>query len=288
MLVKWIMWGMLGLILCGLTLREYRSSQVVGHAQYRFNLVVIAPESGVTFISFDPTERAVLAIPFPTNLAINSRKSGEYSLASLYKLGAYSGEGGEFARQKIQGFMRVPIPGYLVSTGGIRSGLIKAVMGRQETSLSKLDSMVLLWRLGRYKYRSVEESELTRAGVIDKNIYHPDRLQEYVGTRLFDWGIGETRETIAIINASGEDGLGSDMADFLTNLGMDVVMVRSAAQDELLDVSEWITESPERAEELRYIFENLFGFEQLKLQELGSEYRANVLLKVGKDAKELF
>ncbi len=288
MLAKITIWGVVILILSGLFVREWQGSQVVGHTQYRFNLALIVPDQGVRFVSFDPTEQAILEIPFPTNLAINSRKSGEYSISSLYKLGTYSGNGGAFARQKIQGFMRVPVPGYLVTKGSFGSGLFKSILGTQETSLSRLDSVLLLWRLSKYKHRSVGEDELTRAGVIDKNIYHPERLQEYVGTRLFDWGIGESAQTIAIINASGEDGLGSDMADFLTNLGMDVVMVRSASPDELLELTEVTTADEVSAKELGYIFQNLFDFERFKLEAVGSEYRANVLMRVGKDAKELF
>ncbi|MFZ2199583.1 MAG: hypothetical protein WAV40_02255, partial [Microgenomates group bacterium] len=84
-------------VICGLIVREYRVSQVVGHAHYRFNMAVIDPENGVSFVSFDPAEKRVLSIPFPENLAITSRSSGEYSIASLYKLGSYKGEGGRFA-----------------------------------------------------------------------------------------------------------------------------------------------------------------------------------------------
>jgi hypothetical protein len=286
--IKWVVVGLLVMIVSGLGVREWRSSQVVGHSQYRFNMAVIEGDSGVTFVSFDPAEKAILALPFPTDLAITSRSIGEYSIASLYKLGSYKGDGGKFVRQKIQGFMRVPVPGYLVVKGNLRWGLLKAIIGASETSLTRYDAILLLYRANRYRWRLIGEDELVRAGVIDNKIYHPDRLQEYVGSRLFDWGIGGSGVTIAIVNESGENGLGSDMADFLSNLGLDVVMVRSGNGKEILEKSDWQVESNDEAEKLGYIFENLFGLNKPKLEKVGDEYRARVLIRVGKDGKELF
>lgn len=281
------------LVICGMGVKEWQRSQVIGQAQYRFNLAMIQSEVGVSFVSFDPAEKAVLALPFPGNLAITTRSSGEYAISSLYKLGTYQGKGGEFARQKIQGFMRVPVPGYIVVKSNkakvkseLRLGLLKVVFGKTDTSLSRFDAALLFLRLGRYSYREVGEDELVRAGVVENNTYHPERLQEYVGTRLFDWGIGGDGVSVAIINASGENGLGSDMADFLSNLGLDVVMVRSV--DEKLETSEWQVENTKSANKLSYIFQNLFAFPDPKLESVPEEYRSTVLIRVGRDAKELF
>jgi hypothetical protein len=276
------------LVVAGLFVKEYKKSQVVGHSKYRFNLATINPDKGVTFVSFDPAERSVLLIPFPTNLAITSRSSGEYSISSLYKLGSYTGQGGRFARQKIQGFMRVPVPGYIVGKGGYKSQLFKAIFSGGETSLSRFDALVLLLRSSSYKTRIVEEKELIRAGVIEDNKYKSERLQEYVGSRLFDWGIGGKEIMVSIVNASGENGLGSDMAEFLTNLGLDVVMVRSANSDAILEHSEWQIEDIDKQDEFGYIFQNLFELPKPIIEKIGGEYRSQVLIKVGKDAKNLF
>jgi len=293
--VKYLLAGIFFLIILGLGYNEYKHSQVAGHAKYRFNLAMIGIESGLTFVSYDPAEKSILAIPFPNNLAIHSRTSGEYSVSSLYKLGAYKGQGGMFARQKIQGFMRVPVPGYIVTKsnkGSIKSQLTKALLkviwGQSETSLSRIDALLMLARTSGYSLREVKEDELVRSGVISNNTYYPDRLQEYVGSRLFDWGIGATGITAAIINASGENGLGSDMADFLSNLGLDVVMVRSASETEALETTEWQVNDDDSAEKLRYVFENLFGLSSPKIEAVPGEFRAEVLIRVGKDAKELF
>ena len=103
--VKWVFGLIFFLIIGGFGIKEWRGSQIVGHPSHRFNLALIAPGTGVTFVSFDPTEKAILALPFPPDLSIQSRNSGEYSITSLYKLGSYTGQGGMFALQKIQGFV---------------------------------------------------------------------------------------------------------------------------------------------------------------------------------------
>ncbi len=287
----------LGLISVGILASMWQKSQVVNHPSYRFNMAMIAPEFGVSFVSFDPVEKAILVLPFPTELAIKSRSKGEYAISSLYKLGNYQGEGGEFARKKIQGFMKIPIPGYIVTEGERKVSKARIIgellrhtlrMGEPESSLSRLDTAYLWLRSLGYSYREIDEEELLRAGVIVDNTYQPERLQEYVGTRLFDWGIGASGTTVAVINESGENGLGSDFADFLNNLGLDVVMVRSGNSTEKLEKSEWIVGSAEKGEELSYIFETLFGLEKSKVESSVEEYRAEVVIRVGVDARELF
>ena len=297
--VKLILAGIVVVVGLGLGVKEYQTSQVLGHSQYRFNMALIVPDTGITFVSFDPSEKSILSLVFPTDMAISTRSSGEYSISSLYKLGSYRGQGGKFARQKIQGFMRVPIPGYVVANthrkqvrSNLKSALLRVIIGRSETSLSKFDAIYLYYRANRYSLREVDEEELVRSAVIEKgekgSLYHPERLQEYVGTRLFDWGIGATGVTVAIVNESGENGLGSDMADFLTNLGLDVVMVRSVTNNQLLENTEWQVGGDVNTSEIGYIFENLFGLDSPKMESVPEEYRAKVLIRVGKDAKELF
>lgn len=296
--IRWLIFGLIVLILAGLTWREWGRSQIVGRTPHRFNLVMIVPDHSVTFLSYDPAERTLFAIPFPSDLVIKSRTNGEYSISSLYKLGSYSGSGGMFARQKVQGFMRLPIPGYLVVPrdhgqvkGTLAAGLLKIIWGGVDTSLSRLDAIYLLISLERYNYRETGEAELTRAAVFEKQggqtIYHSERLQEYIGSRFFDWGVGETGVTVAVVNESGINGLGNDMADFLSNLGLDVIMVRSITNVQTLPKSEWQMSNEPTLKPLPELFKSLFGFPAPKIG-TDPEYRAQVVVKVGEDAKDLF
>lgn len=272
--VKWVFLILFILIGLGLVATEWKTNILASYPNYRFNMIKVDLDKGITFVSYDPVEQVILNIPLPPTLNIKSRSNGEYAITSLYKLGAYEGNGGGFARQKIQGFMRIPIAGYEISNG--------------ETNLSLFDKLLLSYRQIRYKHKQVSEEELIRSGVIVNHVYHPERLREFVGSRLFDWGIGAASQTVAVVNASGVDGLGSDMADFLTNIGMDVVMVRSSTKDQISDKSSWQAKDKKVASELNYIFENLFGMEAPTIGNVGEEYRANVVVIVGKDTRELF
>ena len=76
--------------------------------------------------------------------------------------------------------------------------------------------------------------------------------------------------------------------DFLTNLGMDVVMVRSGRSEDEQPTSLWQVGNEKKGTELSYIFQNLLGFGLPKIEVVPGEYRAEVLVIVGEDTKELF
>ncbi len=283
------------MILAGVGVREYQRSLIAGHANSRFNLVLIKPEEDISLVSYDPVEKTITSWTFPAGTTIKSRKSGEYDVGSLYRLGSYDGEGGSFARQKIQGFLRVPVPAYLLVSS--QSDNVKGNLWRglgfgwgEMSNLSLLDRAILWMRMG-YRFRQVESDELLRAGVMEerggKVSYRFDRLQEYVGSQLFDWQMGGENITVAVLNASGNDGLGSDVADFLSNWGLDVVMVRTA-NNTIVEKSTWQIKEPKRERRLRYVFGSLLQMGDGKIEEVPSEYRAEILLTIGKDAEGLF
>lgn len=287
-----------GMIIAGLVVKDIQRALVIDQTKSRFNLLLIEPNRGVSFVTYDPVERIMVALPFSHGTAITNRNSGEYDIDSLYKLGSYQGPGGMFARQKIQGFMRIPIPGYLVVEGGtaktknqLKRGIWQAIWKGEQTNLAKVDLLLLWYRTRRYEFREIGEEELIRSASLEKQgdrlIYHFDRLQEYVGKRFFDWQLGGENVTVAVINESGEDGLGSDMADFLTNMGMDVVMVRTGSGGTKID-SHWQIGDKARARKLEDVFVGLFELGPAIMEKVPDEYRAEVLVVVGSDAKELF
>ncbi len=91
--------------------------------------------------------------------------------------------------------------------------------------------------------------------------------------------------TVAVINESGIDGMGSDMAGFLTNMGLDVVVVRSGKENR--DTTKIAANNiKEKLSSLRLI-DRAFGFGEAT-QEDTQEYRADIVFWVGKDATDLF
>lgn len=307
---KFTKWGkviklfgiVIGLLLIGVLLsREYFESQVWG-SRYRYNLALASESGEVVFVSFDPEEKEIFVIPYPSDLEINSRSVGDYRVGSLYKLGEYADEGGEFVRRKMQGFMRVPVFGYLTEKGkendnaksSLRRGLwIHLFRGGKESSMSRLDAGLLLWRMSEYTWKEVSQEELTRAGIIeqigDGLQYHPERLKQYLVLKVFDWVVGETNVTVTVINSSGENGLGSDTSEFLSNMGFDVVAVRGGDDLEVKETSSIFIDEREETKHQKIIdlLGQLFDWTEIKV---GStlEYRSEIVVILGRDAKELF
>ncbi len=159
-----------------------------------------------------------------------------------------------------------------------------------EDNLTLFDTYRLAEYMRSYSHRLVGQEDLVRAGVIvasekDKLEYAPLALSSYVGKSFFDWGVGKEGVTVSIINESGESGLGSDMAQFLDNMGLDVITVRSGSQ--VSDTTRMIVADPKSATLTLTLMERVFRF---KLYEVGdtAEYRAGIVMWVGKDALELF
>jgi len=298
--LKWaraVVYTLVILIVIGLVARELRSSVV--STETRFNLLYI-DDGGrrVSVVTVDPVEEKVLIITYPEKLAISSRSVGEYEIGSLYKLGSYKGQGGEFARRKVQGFMRLPIVGYLVNLEGkgkindsLKVAMLNAIWRRNiENNLTVIDAYRLTKSLGNFSAKNVSEDELIRAGVIVVNNeqklgYAPLSLSSYVGKSFFDWGIGREGVTVAIVNESGESGLGSDMAEFLDNMGLDVITVKSG--NNISEETRMLVGDPNNAEITLKFMRRVFNFVTYEEGDT-TEHRADIVVRVGRDALELF
>ncbi len=300
MRLKWLsylVFAMVTLIAVGTVSKVMKESIVSPDA--RFNLVYIDQGgSRVSVATFDPVEEKVMIITYPETLAITSRSVGEYKVGSLYKLGSYKNQGGEFARRKVQGFMKLPIVGYLVNLeeeGSVDSALISSLYRAMwkrgsEDNLTLFDTYRIASYMRSYSHRLVGQEDLVRAGVIvandkDKLEYAPLALSSYVGKSFFDWGVGKEGVTVSIINESGESGLGSDMAQFLDNMGLDVITVRSGSQ--VSDTTRMIVADPKTATLTLTLMERVFRFKSYEVGDT-AEYRAGIVMWVGKDALELF
>lgn len=295
----WRMGVVLGLLILGVIGVGYQAvgeSELVGK-QYRFNYVIAAESGEVIFVTIDPEEKKATLIEWPGNLSIKSRSVGSYKVRELYRLGSYESKPGELVRQKLQGFMKIPVMGYVEVRGGgagqWKRALSRALMGGERySSIKRFDSLVLILRAFSYQTERVGADELVRAGVISEEenetfLYQAGRLQQYLGVRAFDWGIGEEGLTAALINESGITGLATDVASFLTNVGMEVVTVRNGEGEEAVTRVSVGEMTPEREERVGKILRNWFGWEEVGRGET-QEYRANIVVRIGRDAEELF
>lgn len=284
-------WGfclLLILIFTGFLVSEYRRSSVLTN-NFKYAFVHLDTRGDVSYVSFDPEERQIFTLTYPPNLEIKSRSVGTYSIGKLYTLGSYEGNPGEFTRKKVQGFMRVPVMGYMVSDRPLKQALFRHIFVSTGTTLSKLDALSLYLKSNSYVFKNEGENELLRAGAIDKIedkfVYFPERFQQYLSTRVFDWAIGGGGVTAAVINQSGEDGLGRDVAQFLTNVGVDVISVRGAS--DLNENTKIVIEDNDKSSLiLAEALSTWFGYGY----EIGetANLRARMVIYVGKDGLKLF
>lgn len=272
------------------------SSQILGQ-NYRYNLVVASSGGEVEFLSFDPEEKEIVVLDWPRDLMISSRSVGSYKIGDLYKLGSYEGKSGEFTRQKVQGFMKVPIMSYIELEGekaDYKKGLWRVILqGSKVSSVERLDALLMLLRSAGYVEKRVEKEELTRAGVLttnerDEYEYQEGRLQQFLGKRVLDWGVGEEGLGVAVINKSGIVGLASDVSSFFGNTGLSVIAVRGDTgqeEDVRVTLSNELTE--EQAGRMQKLLYSWFGWENIVRGDT-SEYRAEIVVELGRSAEELF
>lgn len=277
---------------------EWRTSRLIGN-EYRYNLVMVGTEKRVSFVSFNPVEKQVLVIELPSSLHIKSRSYGTYEVGNLYQLGEYEGQAGNFVRSKIQGFMRVPIEGFLETEtweGKYGNIFVKAValhLWQREIlkPLNLADKLILIFRAMNYDWRINSQEDLIKAGVLVQEqgemSYSSERLKQFLESRVFDWSIGMQGLSVAVVNESGRDRLGNDIAEYLNNLGFDVISVRTGEGESEKTTLKIDENTYESRRELIQLLSNLFDWKEVEKKNI-DEYRAEVVIYVGTDAEKLF
>lgn len=286
--------ALLILLMISIVVQQTRNSTILGR-ETRVNLAVLTKEGEAAIVSYDPTDRQTTMLFFE-DIRIASRTEGQYFISQLYRLGSYDKIGGEFAMRKLQGFLRVPLSGYImvdkISPGGVRLSLFLKLVGMDETSLEWLDSLILFYRSDMYGVNQVAFDELVKDGafVQKEDGYHVEfsRLQKFVGSRLFDWRIGEEAATVSIINESGIEGLATDVSLFIENLGMDVISVRAGQEQ---NREKTLIQVGKERKELKVTIQTLisvFGKNTEIVDVDTSENRSNIVIFVGRDTLEMF
>lgn len=283
-------------VLCGsLLYRQQTISRVSSHL--RSNIVVGTRNGELSLLSYDPSEGKILQLLFD-DIEISSRSVGQYKLSQLYGLGAYKNMGFEFAKQKMQGFLRLPIVSYLevghINKWEVRKALLVHIWDGSKSGISRLDAIRLLtWSLFM-EWHTIDFDNLIREGVVEtksdeKYQVNDDRLQQFVGQRLFDWQVGAEGMTVALINESGKEGLGSDVAKFLVNVGMDVVAVRTGTND-VRETTEIVTHSSDQKSATHSVLKAIFGNEKVRVEDKFNfdEYRSGIVIFIGSDMQEMF
>ncbi len=294
-----IAWGvgiaLVTILMVSTFVREYRRSIIVGRG-IRSNLVIANQSGEVAIVSFDPSEKRITEFTL-SDVAIQSRSVGEYKLSQLYKLGSYEGKAGEFVRRKVQGFLRLPLTDYLLVSRmgltGTRGALLAQIFQGGRSNMSRLDAASLYLATWRMSYRGVPFDTLIKEGAFVKTEkgyeVNNNRLQQFVGSKLFDWAVGAEGVTVAVINNTQVEGLGNDVAKFLTNVGMDVVSVRSGSGDPATVTTILLSKKENEVTATDQVLHLIFGSKaEYRYSQNLEEYRSDVVVNVGKDVGEMF
>lgn len=266
----------------------------------KFNFVVGSKSGEVMFGSYDSVEKQVISISFPQDLYIKSRSVGEYRVGRLYSLALYEDEPGEFLQRKVQGFLRVPVSGYILIGGEaniaerktVMSGVWRGFLRRDySTNMNFLDLLIMMHRSSSYVWFDKGVDDLVREGVyVERSVGGygcvPSRTQEYVEGRFFDWNVAREGLSVAVINSSTEKGLASDVSDFVINIGADVVMVREGENKD--DNSKLVVSKKEliNSETVSKLQELL----EIDIAEVGDTqpFRSDIVFYIGSDMVAIF
>lgn len=290
--------GLAMVVLVAMLFNVMQFSLVVGKGG-RFNLVSVDNYENVLFVSYDAVEEKITVVLFPSELFIRSRSVGEYQIGKLYQLAQYEDDPATFVRRKIQGFMRVPVMGFIVSDGDLGESiqreifftLVKRVVGSSGSNITRLDALTLLLRGQSYAWDIQGIDSLSKEGVLVSRSqggygYNPARLMEYVDGKFFDWRVGQERYSVAVIDLSDKRGLATDLSDFITNMGSDVVMVREGEDISVVSRMLVSSDSVQDSYTSQAII-NLLGIEKLEIGET-EIYRSDIVLFIGSDMESIF
>jgi len=241
--------------------------------------VVEAEEAGFKLKIYLPSEPARLEMVIPENVMVwMSRDLGEYQLKSVFELGELDqGNGGKLLTRTVQEMMGVGVKGFKV---------------KDRTNLSWWDEWRLLWfKLKNSQLKAVNLKEL---GVLEEKslndggkIYRLNEglMDEWLNQNLFDWKIVEEDLSIALVNASGVEGVAKTVSRLVSNLGGEVRLLRNG------DVSEKsrILVGKQEDKKLRTVkvLSGVLGIKEVVVGEV-EDFRTQMVIFIAKDYTEVY
>lgn len=236
-------------------------------------------------------EIALLELPVEKKIKL-ARGFGEYSLASVYRLGELEGKGGQLLVESLQSFLAVPVDG-LVKIGRPTCGLTEnqerkclqkilfsAIKNRPKTGISGVDLLIALWR----SLKTKPGEKINVASLGDKKFLDSagdldlEKIDLFLSQELADSQITAENISLAVFNTTETVGLASQATRLISNLGGRVVSVDNAELRErtVIVFSEKVRDS--------YTLKRLVGlfFAKVKEDEEISG-RAQIEIYLGKD-----
>jgi len=258
------------LILSSWLIRGVKASQWDGQGQ--FGWVIQAEEIQVKIII--PNQGKLVTLIIPNNTIVKVGFGfGEYRLNKVYELGKLENQAGKVLIRTVQEFLGVGIKGWQVGTKSNLSWWDKFRLKWLETLTVNQTKAIELKDQASWQPEHLSDGSL---------IYRVNQawLDELIHQETFDQEVSQEGLTVAVLNASGVDGVANDISRLISNLGIEVRLVSNlAAQDQSEVVISQKSQKDTRT--LKKIIGSL-GINTVRVSDT-LEQRSDIVVIVGRD-----
>lgn len=214
---------------------------IVWDGKSRLTLVALGP---ISLISFNPADGSVTTVPLPESLSIPVVKGyGRYRVDKLSDLDTQEKSSGYLFTKSFEQFFGIPING--TASGPQLQGnwfvgrtklVLGLVTGKVTMSLSFWDTARFVWLVGGTRESKLKVFDLANAEFIrgvtqpdgnvllemDKNLW-----DQWVRKNLYDPLVDREAISVSVVNATPHQGLGTQVARLVENMGARVIQVRN-------------------------------------------------------------
>ena len=255
-------------------IRGVKASQWDGQGQFAF--VIQAEEIRVKIIIPNQKKLIILIIPDNTMVKVGFG-FGEYRLNKIYELGKLANQADKVLTRTVQELLGIGIKGWQV--GG-------------KSNLSWWDKIRLRW-LEALTVNQTETIELKNNAAWQSEhlsdgslVYRVNQvwLDELVHREIFDQEVSQEGLTVAVLNASGVDGVANNISRLISNLGIELRLVGNLANQ---DQSEVVINQKnlQETKTLKKIINSL-GIDRVRVGDI-LEQRSDIVVIIGRDYANL-
>ncbi len=236
--------------------------------------IVHQDESHVYLQTLLPDQGKMIGFELPFNLVVNVPFGyGEYQLDRIYKLGELEDQGGKILTRTVQDLMGLSVQGFNYYN---------------QTNLTWWDRVRVRWFSSfrvekRMSLDLLQETGLTETTLPDGSkvlLANQTLTDELVNQYFFDEAVVKEGLSVAVLNASGVDGLAQESARIVNNLGGEVSLVSNKEESNQSQI--WVSEKELIDAVTVKQLSNIFNIKVMLVTPV-DEYRADVVLIISED-----
>lgn len=258
------------LILGSWLIKGVKASQWDGQGQ--FGWVIQAEEIQVKIII--PNQKKLITLIIPNNTIVKVGFGfGEYRINKVYELGRLANQAGKVLTRTIQEFLGVGIKGWQVGTKSNLSWWDKFRLNWLKTFVVNQTKVIELKDKPSWQAEQLTDGSL---------IYRVNQawLDELIHQEIFDQEVSQEGLTVAVLNASGVNGMANDISRLISNLGIEVRLVSNLATQNKSEVV-ISQKSQKETRTLKKIIGSL-GIDTVRVGDI-LEQRSDIVVIIGRD-----